>query len=221
MAKRGRPAKTEAEKKSEPVSLRLAPDLYQQLKDAADQADRTLGQEIQARLKLSFDDRQKVAEFGGLTNYWLFHEIAAGIGLIQDRTGHEWWSDRYTFDACYALLLRTWERFKPRGRSTPPKGIPDDAAALGGRVASAVLAPLELALEGQQGLGRAAQAAASAVATKIKSPSLPGLRAEVKRHLEWIDQHLRDYPEEATGEKMTLGERIKRRVARLKEEEGK
>jgi hypothetical protein len=218
MAKRGRgrPKLDAAKRKGAPIGVRVSHELRERLVDAATQAGRTLSQEAEARLKQSFDDQQKISEFGGLTNYWLFLTIAEGIAVVQARTKHEWWSDRYTFDACRALLIGAWDRFKPRGRRTMPKGLSENADELGLRMAGALLASLELALEGQEGLGRAGQAAALAVGTKVKARALPALRAKVAQSLGSLDRTLQGL-EKAPREKRTL----RGWIERAKEEEGK
>jgi hypothetical protein len=85
MAKsRGRPPKPAAEKKSAHAGLRLAAPLYERLAAAARAGNRTISQEIEARLRLSFGQHQEtIDQFGGPTNYWLLRIAAHEIGTVE------------------------------------------------------------------------------------------------------------------------------------------
>jgi len=206
MPKRGRPRKDDASRKSITLGIRVTPALRDQLEAARNDSSRTLSQEIEARLRLSFGEQQRAQEeFGGATNYFLFQAISRGIIRIQERTGRQWWEDRYTFNECQALMAAVWSRFKPRGRNTIPKALKDERE-LGRRLSRAVISPLELALEDRD-LGPIAYAASFPVGTKVKKSAL----AEVRRAAQRLLNDAQKWPESKPGE--TLGQ-YERRVQR-------
>lgn len=213
MARRGRRPKDAGSRKSVALSVRVTPSLHAQLDKACARAGRTISQEIEIRLRSSFDR----AEFGGPTNYWLFRLIARGIGEIEGKSGHRWFADRYTFDECRELLVEAWDRCRPRGRKRAPNALKDEQS-LGRRIAMSVLAQLQRQLEGWD-LGADTWNAAGYVGTKIKNPPLPEIRAAAERQVRWMQRHLREFPDLPSEKRLTLDERIERVIARMARKE--
>jgi len=154
MAKRGRPLKDEASRKSEPVSIRLTPELRSRLEAERMSADpeRTLSQEIDQRIRESFDlDKSIKKELGGADRYyWLLRLVAQDIVFLEHQTGRRFMEDRFTFDQVIAAINTILDHFKPPGASSPPErltGLLDERAItlLGKRTALLTLSQLELA----------------------------------------------------------------------------
>jgi hypothetical protein len=154
MAKRGRPLKDEASRKSEPVSIRLTPELRARLESdrLREIPPRTLSQEIDQRIRESFDLEKSIKkELGGADRYyWLLRLFAEDIRFIEDQTGQRFVEDRFTFDQVRAVINTFLDHFKPPGASLPPERLTcllDQRAItlLGKRAALLTLTSLELA----------------------------------------------------------------------------
>jgi hypothetical protein len=153
MAKRGRPLKDEASRKSEPVSIRLTPELrtYLEAERMSVDPERTLSQEIELRIKESFDFDKSIKHlFGGADLYWLLRLVAEEIVLIEHWTGRDFLTDRFTFDQAKDAVDTIFDHFKSPGVSSPPERLTillDERMikTLGKRSALLELAQLELA----------------------------------------------------------------------------
>jgi hypothetical protein len=153
MAKRGRPLKDEAGRKSEPVSIRLTPELRTRLEAERMSADpeRTLSQEIDLRIRESFDlDLSIKKTLGGADYYWLLRLVAQETVFIEHQTSRRFVEDRFTFDQVKAAINTILDHFKPPGASSPPERLTallDERAItlLGKRAALLKLTQLELA----------------------------------------------------------------------------
>jgi hypothetical protein len=153
MAQRGRPPKDEASRKSEPVSIRLTPDLRARLEAERRDADpeRTLSQEIELRIRESFDfDKTKQQLLGGNDHYWLMRLLAEQIASIEFQTAHYFLDDKFTFDQVKTAIITVVDHFDPPGVSLAPEcltGLLDEEATteLGRRLALLALSQLELA----------------------------------------------------------------------------
>jgi hypothetical protein len=148
---RGRPAKDEASRKSEPVSIRLTPDLRTRLESERLSADpqRTLSQEIELRIRESFDLDKSIKQLlGGADHYWLIRILAQQIVVIEHQTARHFWEDRFTFDLVKASTNTILDHFEPAGASSLPERLSLlDASAikgLGKQLALLALASLEL-----------------------------------------------------------------------------
>lgn len=175
MAKRGRPTGP-AGRKSAQLSIRIAPDLRAKLEAVvrADESGRSLSQEIEARLRLSFGEEQRRQdEFGGPTTYWFFRIVAGQISAIEQDTGHRWWKDPYTFEQCVELMADTFKPFKPAGRRKVPKDL--ENFPLGKHRAATSLILLTLVLKGDLDLGPVMFNAASPLITKLKPGTLDSI----------------------------------------------
>src|SRR5437879_4203837 len=107
--KRGRPPKSDAERKSGPISVRLTPRLRERLEQRLRDSDgqRTLSQEIEGLLRRALEEDDRINDwFGGSTNRWLFQTMARQIPHIEriingaDINGipkKRWWEDAFTF----------------------------------------------------------------------------------------------------------------------------
>src|SRR5579862_1147896 len=191
MKKRGEQPKDEGIRKSKALGVRVTSGLYDQLEAARVESNRTISQEIEARLRLSFGEPQRVQDqFGGPTNYWLFRTMADRIRTMElaigeqvggePRDGHRWWQDRYAFDECLKFMTTLLASFKPKGRKVVPahlRGYP-----LGERTAVIAMANLEMALAGMH-ISPALSAAAIPLVTKSTKAALPGLALKLRRRL--------------------------------------
>src|SRR6185437_12266556 len=85
MAKMGRPRKVDGKKDAQ-LSVRIATSLRDQLEAArrATESDRTLSQEVEMRLRQSFDiDGEIKKRFGSASAYGLLRMMAHGIEIVQ------------------------------------------------------------------------------------------------------------------------------------------
>ena len=118
---------------------------------AAQANSRTISQEIEARLRLSFEPQQKVIdEFGGPTNYWLLKTIRRVIGTTEwlahgDYPCRRWWEDPYTFKQVKSVINTSFDFFKPSGRAVTPRVHAEADEPLGQRLAEREMANIERA----------------------------------------------------------------------------
>jgi hypothetical protein len=152
MPKRGRPPKDEASRKSEPVSIRLTPELRNRLEAERTSADpqRTLSQEIELRIRESFDLDKSIKELlGGADHYWFMRFVAQQLIIMEHQTGRKFLKDRFTFDQVKDSINTILDYYKPRGASSPPEHLtqlPEGAIReLGKRSALLMLSSLKLA----------------------------------------------------------------------------
>jgi hypothetical protein len=140
MARTGRPPKNPDERKSEPVSIRLTPQLRARLDEARRTVspERSLSEEVELRLRQSFEFDQKLtALFYGRRNFTVMQMSAQIMHDIERDTQKSLWEDAYTFGQCQAGIKTLFDYLKPRGRKRPPKVLPfrvtgrDTADALG------------------------------------------------------------------------------------------
>jgi hypothetical protein len=127
MSNRGRPRKPESARKSEPVSIRLTPELRARLEEERTKANpaQTLSQEIEMRLRESFDfDRSMQKLLGGHDyHYWLLRVIAEVIVSIEYDCKRQFVNDRYTFDHVKYAVDTILDRFEPEEISSPPEHL--------------------------------------------------------------------------------------------------
>ena len=88
--KRGRPAVSSKQKKSQTITFRTRPDLRESLEAAAEQAGRSISEEVEYRLQRSFDREALVRELYGDQHSKLFRSfhkilsIASGAKQIRE-----------------------------------------------------------------------------------------------------------------------------------------
>jgi TraY domain len=123
MAKRGPPPRGEYANKTRVFSTRLREDTKQALQDAAAKSGRSLSQEVEHRLRRSFDeDRRMVDCLGGERNYAVLRLIASLMSTVHNpfRPDADWLSDAYQFDQLVKAVVPVLELFRPPGdRSLP------------------------------------------------------------------------------------------------------
>lgn len=127
---RGRPPKGEHRGKSATFSTRITPELRSALEYAAETSGRSISQEVETRLRLSFDaelqrgQRDKLIEaFGGEESFALFVVLSMFIQSIEIKTGRPWHADRYTYEQVAAGAAFILDSFAPDGEPTPPEGL--------------------------------------------------------------------------------------------------
>ncbi len=129
----GRPPLKAEERRSEPVGIRLTKATRDKLEKArrGPEGDKTLSQEIEQRLRRSFElDEELTKRFGSPGTYALFRMMANGIALVEancvrgDETRERsWLHNRFVFDQVKALINVMLNRFKPEGRRVRPKHL--------------------------------------------------------------------------------------------------
>lgn len=150
-ARRGRPIKAGATGKSAVFSTRITPELRAALERAAKESGGSLSDEIETRLRRSFqledDVRRIFAAFGGDQNYAVLRLFAEVMRRLDTATGRRWTEDRWTFDQleqAIGYLLREW---RPDGAPRKPAAVPrftsEEADQLGTYMARNVLAQLD------------------------------------------------------------------------------
>ena len=184
MAGRGRPELPGDLRKSKPIGIRLTPAMHAKLKSASAQANRLMSQEIEARLRLSFQEEERAWQrFGGPTTYWLFQQAAHWISFDERRTGHKWWEDPELFVRSRAIVLAMIDALKPRGRIS--SAFRAEAERRGQSIGKVAMANLELVLEdprvGNAFGGPHAFAAAGPVASKLPASAMAEIAAHVAR----------------------------------------
>ena len=151
---RGRPPLKAEERRSEPVGIRLTKAVRDQLEKArhGPEGDKTLSQEIEQRLRQSFNLEDDIKRrFGGSGTYWVLQLIAEAIGLIEKNClgnppQKHWFDDPYTFDQVTSMINALLEYFKPRGKRRIPKHMRKpllDRKEFGSSIAAYVLAGVE------------------------------------------------------------------------------
>jgi hypothetical protein len=128
---RGRPKLKDEDRRSEPVSVRLTPALRKQLEEArrSPDGDNTLSQEIELRLRRSFNiDGEIAKKFGTPGAYAFARMIADGIETVEilcSSSAHDdvrrWLDDRFTFDQVVMMINELLSLLRPGGRSMKPK----------------------------------------------------------------------------------------------------
>jgi hypothetical protein len=121
--------------------------------------ERSVSQEIERRLRLSFEMDQKIAErFGGRRKYWVFQLIADQIRYLEEVTGQSVWENAYTHTQAKACLDTVFNTLRPRGRSSIPRKLflgfskqyrEQQARSLGERCALLAIASLQAIADGR------------------------------------------------------------------------
>lgn len=209
MGKRGRPPKDEASKRGVQVSFRVTQELRGRLEAARAEGEpkRSLSQEIELRLRRSFElDREIKERFGGPSLYWIFRIIADDIRIIETLADAKWFESRFAYDEikCYLEVVLGRLR-RPRGRYRLPRQwvmserhFPPGAWGRG--VARQSLFMLETALRDPNALDRMPRArcavdpfeASSPLAGKLAEPPASERRARkrVQRIVAETEQRL-------------------------------
>jgi hypothetical protein len=145
--KRGRPPKfAPGERTRGPLTIRLRDQVREELETAAAAAGRSLSEEVEYRLELSFNRRDYLRETWGDDFFDLADAAAKSLTHIQHFTGKSWVKDdrtgdllvmtlaelvrRYRENAALAEMMGTTP-FEEMGRQSDPKLV-DTFATLGG-----------------------------------------------------------------------------------------
>ena len=121
MGKRGPAPKGEYTNKSAVFSTRLRKDTRDALTQAANQSGRSLSQEVEHRLRRSFDEDRRIDQvFGDRSLFGLMRVIAAVIGARSTRAA-KWADDPVAFDQAKHAIDLVLDAFRPPGDPTPPK----------------------------------------------------------------------------------------------------
>jgi len=92
------------------VTMRVTNAAYDRIAAAAEASGRSVSQEIESRLELSFQEERIL---GGKSTALLSKLIASTIGLVEVETGRDWTEDRMTWEAVNAAVQRIISWFQP------------------------------------------------------------------------------------------------------------
>jgi hypothetical protein len=115
MGKRGPAPKGEYANKSAVLSTRITSDLKNSLASAAKSSGRSLSQEIEYRLRRSFDEDRNIFDlFGGRQLYAIFR-IIPRLAELHGARRDDWLHDPYLFDQTLRSVNAVLEQFRPHG----------------------------------------------------------------------------------------------------------
>jgi len=134
MAKRGAKPKGEYAGKSGVLSTRIRQDTRDALQSAKNQSGRSLSQEIEYRLRRSFDEDENIKDkFGTRQNYTVMRALSHLARSMKnpdlsrkekkdpDTESHDWLSDPYTFECAFETMLIYLSSIRPEGDVIEPK----------------------------------------------------------------------------------------------------
>ncbi|QIK77973.1 hypothetical protein G7077_02640 [Sphingomonas piscis] len=108
---RGRPKKADEEAKRAAFTFRTTARLKDQLTAAAEKSERSIAQEIEMRLEMSFLEESLV----GGPEMALFIKLLAGtVTLVELQTGKKWTEDRATWEGVSSAARFLLEGFQPQ-----------------------------------------------------------------------------------------------------------
>jgi hypothetical protein len=118
--RRGRPRKAAADRRSEPISLRIPRPLRARLEEArrSGGVERSITDEVCLRLRASFDDNTEIV---GPRTAAVLLLIGRQIAAIETRFQSDWLSNGWTFDQCEWVIGELLKGFRPAGRRILPK----------------------------------------------------------------------------------------------------
>jgi hypothetical protein len=119
MGKRGPKPKGEYSDKSRVLSTRIRADTRARLEAAAKATGRSLSQEIERRLRQSFDEDGTIERaFGSRRNYALMRLISSVIETLCNPDNYEadWVDDPYLFDQSLRAVNQVLEAIRPAGK---------------------------------------------------------------------------------------------------------
>ena len=132
MSERGRRPRGEFKNKLATISTRVTSDTREALEGAAAKSGRSLSQEIECRLRRSFDEERKIVDIlGGPESYAFLRLIAQSIDMTARQAGviatlvrgHpvHWVNDPYVYDQAVKAVHVVLEAFRPAGDRARPK----------------------------------------------------------------------------------------------------
>jgi hypothetical protein len=122
---RGRPPKPPQERKVQ-ISVRLTPELLEQLEKQAAKNKSTISEEISARLATSFTSREAYVRknFGDLESYMFCILLAIVFKDLRVQTGHRWFERKFTFKHAVIAAQELFSYFQPTDRQLVPRDLP-------------------------------------------------------------------------------------------------
>ncbi len=107
------------------MGFRPTPEVRRQLEQTASANHRSLSQEIEARLELSFArESAKVETLGGDATYAVAHALAAAAAAVSKKTGSSWLEDAGAYREAEKAIFLLLEAFRPgREGSFPTFGL--------------------------------------------------------------------------------------------------
>lgn len=138
MGKRGPKPKGPYASKTSVLSTRIRPETRAALESVAKAKRRPLSQEIEHRLRRSFDEDTRIESiFGNAETYGLMRAIASVVNVTATNAAKairaarhgkqvDWMSDPYVYDQAVRSIRVILELFRPPGdRSRPPLPVPE------------------------------------------------------------------------------------------------
>lgn len=120
MAKRGRKPQGEYANKIATISTRVTADLRQALQQARDESGRSLSQEIESRLRRSFDIETNIMDaFGDRRTYAFFRSMGAVVGTLYNPEDPDrfWLDDPYQFEQATRAIKGVLAALRPDGQT--------------------------------------------------------------------------------------------------------
>jgi len=122
--RRGRPPKPLGDAARGPLTIRLRADVRADVERASVRYGRSLSEEIESRLEISFALKQYFRHEIGEDIFCLANAMASSLSYLEGFTGKEWTEDQQTFEtfqATMANLLRNYRdlKIKAEGRTFP------------------------------------------------------------------------------------------------------
>lgn len=128
--RRGRPPKGHYRDKAATLTTRITPKLRTALDREAKLAHRSLSQEVEWRLRNTFDPelrrdrRDQLAEvFGGHETFALLLLLGQVIQSVEFMTTRKWHDDAYTREQVQQATAEVLTALGPRGEAEPPKSM--------------------------------------------------------------------------------------------------
>lgn len=121
MAKRGRKPKGEYPDKVSIISTRVTAELRQALEAARDESGRSLSQEIEGRLRQSFDIEKTIMEtFGDRRTYAFFRTLAGVTDALwnPEKPDRFWLDDPYQYNQAVTAIRSVLEVLRPEGETS-------------------------------------------------------------------------------------------------------
>jgi Arc-like DNA binding domain len=113
-----------APRKGAPTTIRLEPELREQLAAAASAGNRSLSEEIAVRLVQSFSGESDLAGFDDLKTYALCRLIAATLADVRIAVGHPWHEHPLAFEGATEAIMELISYFKPIADVAVPNDHP-------------------------------------------------------------------------------------------------
>lgn len=121
MAERGRKPKGNYKQKTQVFSSRIRADTKAALEEAAKNSGQSLSQEIEYRLRRSFDeDKGMIERLGGRENYAVLRLIGSVMGVMFNAAGSAgcWLHDPYLFEQLVKTVGVVLQELRPPGTLT-------------------------------------------------------------------------------------------------------